>query len=303
MQLIQLKIRGLGNVPETDWMVIKSPVTIFRFDDQSVARSLMLAMQTLNPPFDCRKIDPFQEYPTKSVNRDGHQKVIQPSRRTISFAIFNSSPSLVTELGSISELFYETDRIEVGRRLNYSRWISFVELAASSRWSEIEADIKQLQKIVPASAPFQEPIRNLIIGMNCSDRIKGETATLLDEWLSDIRTHHVDKKVIASVIEKVRRSSNFKEAQRIVKTRIPLFLVSGMNDLRNTLEKSQRNNSIEPIRFPPVMLVDLLDNSNEEIIQLLNSLHESTAEKNQYLCFISKRCPLPDRYKLLSVSG
>ena len=68
-------------------------------------------------------------------------------------------------------------------------------------------------------------------------------------------------------------------------------------------EKSQRNNSIEPRRYPPVMLVDLLDNSNEEIIQLLNSLHESTAEKNQYLCFISKHCPLPDRYNLLSVNG
>lgn len=290
-------------MPETEWIPIKSPVTIFRFDDRSVARSLMVAIQTVNPPFDCRKIAPFQKYPTKRVNRDGYQKIIQPSRRTISFAIFNSSPSLVSELGSISELFYETDRIEVGRRLDYSRWISFIELAASSRWSEVESDIKRLQETVSASAPLQEQVRNLILEMNSADRIKGEAATLLDAWLSDIRTHHGDQKVIASVIEKVRRASNFKDAQQIVKTRIPKFLVSGINDLQYTLEQSQRTDSAEPNRFPPVILVDLLDNSDEDIIQLLNSLHESTAEKNQYLCFINNRCPLPDSYDQLTVSG
>ena len=91
------------------------------------------------------------------MTQNGHTRRINPAKRTIALAVFNATPDLVQELSSIGDWFYETDRIEVGRRFDYSRWINFVELASSTRWSEISSDIEDLLAGRPAKLPRQGP--------------------------------------------------------------------------------------------------------------------------------------------------
>jgi len=302
MQLIQLKIRGLGNVPQTSWVPVKPDMTIFQVNDKPAARHLLQAIQTINPPYDCGKEQPFREYPTEIITASGHRKHIQPFRRTIALAVFNAPPSLVTELGSITSLLFEADRLEVGRKLDYSRWINFVELASSSRWSEISADILSMVDRASFPGTRQKKIRHLVGEMKSTDRINGETMNVLDDWLTDLRTYQRDTDRIDAVIEKIRRAAYFSDARRLVENRMPLFLSYRMDEFRHITGEQHRAGSDKSPRFPPVMLIDLLDESDPDIPRLLDTLHDAVVPQNQCLCFIPGNCSLETRYHRAAVS-
>lgn len=302
MQLIQLKIRGLGDVPETSWIPIKPNVTIARVNDQTAGRHLLHAIQTVNPPYDCLEELPFRNYPAEIITDTGYRKRIQPFRRTIALAVFTSPPALVAELGSITDPLYETDRIEVGRRLDYSRWINFVELASSSRWSEVSADVQRLADAASLSVPRQKPVLHLIGEMKSTDRIKGDPLNLLDDWLTDLRTCSADTDLIDSVMEKIRRAAFFADARRLVEKRMPLFLSSNLEKCIGFSGEAQRSGSEAQNRFAAIMLVDLLGSSDSDVNNLLDSLHNTGRSQNQYLCFIDEHCSLRARYNQMAIS-
>ncbi len=143
MNLIKMKIRGLGTTPETHWLDIGKGLTLFHLPGPETAKAFIKAIQTINPPYHCRTQKPYSDMP-KTIKDNGHTRIIKSQKRTVSIGVFTSTPPLVEQLAACSPLFYETDRIEVGRRLDYSRWINFIELASSTRWSEISEEIKEL---------------------------------------------------------------------------------------------------------------------------------------------------------------
>lgn len=311
MQLTQLKIRGLGTVPETGWIPIKPRVTIFRTSDDSTARCLQNAIQTINPPYDCREKHPFADYPTEIITASGHRKRIQSYRRTISFAVFSTPAPMVLELGSLTSALYETDRIEIGRRLDYSRWINFVELASSSRWSEVSADIRKL--VDPASSLdiLPEQVQQLIGTMKDTDRVKEESAQILDDWLSGLQNRVTDIQLVQSVREKVRRWALFNAARQVVEKRLPLFLSSDMAGLNATSGESIQIGAANSASSQPIMLLDFLHGSDTEVNRRLDSLHDPGLHPHQYLCFIGKHCRLQtgyeqavvDEHNILAASG
>lgn len=275
MRLLQLKIRGLGELPETDWLQIDRRINVISFED-SVAGTLFLkAIESLKPLTDCRITQPFQGLPLETRTHDGHRKVINPAKRTIAMGIFDSPASLVRELGLITPHLYETDRIEVGRRLDYSRWINFVELASSSRWSQISEDLRRLCDKIRRHQPGRERIKHLLTTMADSDRIKGHTARELEEWLDNLKSNQEVGPVVKDILEKVARWRQFKEARQLIEDRLPLMLRlplinCSVSEMTTKIEDAAKQSSM-----PPIMLIDLIDErssaSVDECIALIQS--------------------------------
>lgn len=221
MKIVQLRVRGLGSAPVTKWIKMKPGLNLVEFSNPEEGRRFLQAIQTLNPPYDCRSILPFDDYPLQE-ERDGYTRQISPKRRTIAMSVFNTESDLVRKLGAITPLLYETDRIEIGRRLDYTRWINFVEIASSTRWGEVSIDIEHLLGSEYTSDKDRKAIHQTIKALNDSDRIKGGLADQLESWLTKLRSLHLDQGTyIDDILEQVRRSSCFSEARGVVEKTLP----------------------------------------------------------------------------------
>lgn len=235
MKLIQARIRGLGTLMESRWFDLSPQLNLFQFPDskgQIYGENFLRILQTINPTYAIQTVKPFASYP-KFIEQDGYPRRVNPTKRTVSLAVFTATPSLVKKLGSISEWLYETDRIEVGRRLDYSRWINFVELAASTRWSEISADMQTLLDQVQHSSPYlTSPLTDIISSLKPADRIKNELADQLIHWLQNLppelqKDFH---QLIEPMISAAMRADHFRTARQMVRTRLPLFVLLGSSD-------------------------------------------------------------------------
>ncbi len=229
MKLIQAKIRGLGSTMESCWFTLGPRLTLLHFPDALAGSNFLRALATINPPYACHTTRPFQHFP-RIIHKEGITRRIFPHKRTIAFSVFSATPKLVEELAAISPLLYETDRIEVGRRLDYSRWIGFVELALSTRWSEIVAPLQQLcdwaAAITPEiAAPFAEICRT----RKPSDRIKNELRDTLITWMHALPSQREEciEHLFDTTMQAILRVDHFHAAQERVKTRLPLFAVLG----------------------------------------------------------------------------
>ena len=286
MRLRQLKIRGVGCFPVTDWVMLSTTVTLLRFPNRLAGEHALKAIQCLNPPFDCRINQPFKDLPLETVSASGLRRVIAPEKRTIVFGIFDTPASLVKELGAISRPLYATDRVEVGRRLDYSRWINFVEIASSSRWSEVSEDIKDLlhrESPERADAPH---IYRLLAETAPTDRIKGSLAEQLATWLAGLP----ERDGLNDLVEKVLRASRFSEARAIMVRRLPQFISLRYGEELQRLPHSHAGDN--DAQAAPVLLIDCFDavgpgTPREDPLTVLGSL----AKHCQCLCFADHSHP------------
>jgi hypothetical protein len=239
MELIQAKIRGLGSTMESCWFTLGPQLNLFHFPDTRAGSNFLRALATINPPYSCHATQPFQDFP-RIIHKEGVTRRIFPEKRTIAFSVFSATPKLVEELAAISPLLYATDRVEVGRRLDYSRWIGFVELALSTRWSEVATPLQQLcdwaAAITPAiAARFVEICRD----RKPSDRIKNELRDTLIAWmhaLPSLRDEPIQH-LFDTTMQAILRIDHFHAAQEWVKTRLPLFAVLGRETDHVTLRE------------------------------------------------------------------
>lgn len=273
MRLLQLKIRGLGDLPETVWLQVGPRCTVIGSASRRSAALFIKAIEALNPLVSCRDTRPFDKIPLETTTPNGYKKLIDPAKRTIAFGIYDSPSSLVHELGDIAAPLYETDRIEVGRRLDLSRWINFVELSASSRWSEVSGEIFRLFSKSGESGCGRNEVAPLIDSLADSDRIKGETAVKLAAWLNDLSKQLPDLDVSAT-LEKVERWQRFKEARRLVEKRLPLMISVPPPAPAGAALKRKVSEVSGCGSMAPVILVDLFE-------------HSSTAEAEKKLRAIS----------------
>ena len=99
MRLLQIKLRGLGNLPVTNWVTLSRTLTLLRFTDTQVGRQVLEAVQALNPPYDCLSERPFDNLPMEEAVAGGYRRAIIPEKRTIVIGIFDTPSALVKELG------------------------------------------------------------------------------------------------------------------------------------------------------------------------------------------------------------
>ncbi|GAB6190459.1 hypothetical protein [Desulfocastanea catecholica] len=229
MKLVQARIRGSGPLTQSRWFELSPHLNLLQFPQPKYGSNFLRMLQTINPPYAIESVKPFADFP-KYITEDGHTKRIHPSKRTVALAVFSATPGLVKELATISPALYETDRIEVGRRLDYSRWINFVELAASTRWSEIADNIRILldeaQRLVPEHS---HPLVDIIRSLKPADRIKDTLQDLLAHWLDDLppALWQSFRQHIETTRTAVLRADHFQAARDTVRCRLPLIVALG----------------------------------------------------------------------------
>ena len=231
MKLVKARIRSTGKLRESQWFEVSPQLNLFQFPGAKgpeQGRNFLRILQTINPPYAVRTRDPFADLPG-SIDQDGHTRRINPAKRTVALAVFNAPPTLVRKLTSIGEWFYETDRIEVGRRLDYSRWINFVELASSTRWSEISSEIEELSTKSSRIAPESSVPPSDLHTLKPTDRIIGQLPDTLVRWLHTLPQEMQKncRQLIEETDTKIMRAVHFQTARDIVRTRLPLFVVLG----------------------------------------------------------------------------
>jgi len=251
MELIQARIRGLGKLKESQWFELSPHLNLFQFpdqkglNDQTFATNFLQLLQTINPTYDIEKIQPFANFPN-FTKQGGYTRHINPAKRTVALAVFSATPSLVKELAVADEWLYETDRIEVGRRLDYSRWINFVEIAASTRWSEISDNIQILLDQVQNLRPdLTIPLDDIFHSLKPADRIKNELQEQLAHWLKNLpaEVQKSSGQLIESTFSAVMRADHFQTARDIVCSRLPLFVTLG-NSISHSNTKKEETHSL-----------------------------------------------------------
>lgn len=271
MKLIQARIRGLGTFMESRWFDLNPHLNIFQFPEQKYGRRFLRILQTINPPYAIKSLEPFSDFP-KYIDQDGHTKRLNPAKRTVALAVFSATPRLVKELAAIDPLLYETDRIEVGRRLDYSRWINFVELASSTRWSEISDDIQTLLNQTQHLAPDQaSPVADIIKNLKPTDRIKNSLQNQLVSWLQNLppEIRKDSAQLIDTTTTAVLRAEHFHAARKIVRDRLPLFV-----------ELDCSNATIDTLRQQTVVDANRDAASPQHLLHLISSKAESLGKKS-----------------------
>lgn len=227
MKVIQAKVRGHGPIMASRWFDLSPRLNLLHYPDDGRRALFLRTLATLNPLSFCRDTSPFTELPP-FTERQGHITRIHPEKRTVALATFGATPNLVRELAAVSPHLYETDRIEVGRRLDYTRWINFVEVASSTRWSEIAEGFHQVMNLVEKDIPERTAyLAGKIASLQASDRIKDGRDTILAEWLQALPTALIgnSRQLVDDLLTAVLRAEHFRTARRIVEKRLPLFMV------------------------------------------------------------------------------
>lgn len=219
--------------------------------------------------------------------------MVRPEKRTIVFGIFDSPPTLVRDLAAITTYLYEADQIEIGRRLDYSRWINFVEIPSSSRWSELSADIEKLSESLPGESAPPPDVRRLLQELKPTDRIKGTAGDQLAEWLVTLKKNGPDEVHLETTLKKVLRWKRFNEARHTLDLVFPLFIPVRLafDGLHQKLQELAEISA--EAMFPPIILLDFLEVSlprktDENIASFLRDL----SARFQCLWFTSE--PPPD---------
>lgn len=255
MKLVKAKTRGLGPVIESRWIDLSPHLNLFHFSDSQKGYRFLQCLQTINPPFSCESLAPFADFP-EFITVRGYQRKVVASKRTVALGVFGATPELVTELGALTPLLYETDRIEVGRRMEYSRWSNFVELASSTRWSEAQSEMSSLLSQIEQKRPeFFSTISELTDQLQPSDRVKGTLGkSLLNILLRLKKSWDTDCPAeLESLIEKAKRHRYFHEAREIVYRRLPLFVLinkdNGLANFHNDPSPDGNFAKVDPFKY------------------------------------------------------
>ncbi len=246
MKLIKAKVAGHHVVKNSGWFSLNKKLTILAGPDGSGKTTILKSLLTINPVEVQEQFYTLSDYPDHFFTK-GYRRQINPSKKTIAFGVFTCSRKLLYRLGAIDPVLFETDRIEVGRRLDLSRWITFVEIATSTRWSEIAEDFYSFRDFLTSQTGTQELSDrfDLIKALKKTDRIKGEAAEKLNSLLKDAEKF-IDAKhrsLFDSIHFGVNRSERFKNARQDVSENLPFFYYfSGSQLLQTEFDLTNQEN-------------------------------------------------------------
>ena len=231
MQFIKARLRNPSR--SSRWFDLSPTSTVIHVNNKEQAGSLLATLSSLSPIENLQETRPFKDV-SLVENVNGYTRRITPSKRTVALGIFVGSPELVTELGQLNDALFEVDRIELGRRLDHSRWMNFVELASSSRWGEITESLQRLTKMLPSH--HAEIYKKLIDTYPPSERIKGDVyrafSVMLNAFTPSSKT---EADLLQSIRNTADRAIDFSRAKTLVKKRLPYIVCVGSHSHRTRL--------------------------------------------------------------------
>ena len=275
MKLIQVKTRGTGPLLESNWIPLSRGLNQFYFSNPYEGTTFLRALQSLHPLYSCAAADPFAELP-RFEKQGNHTRHIQASKRTIALGVFGATADLVNELGVIDQNLYETDRIEIGRRLDYSRWINFVELSSSTRWKEIEPNISELFDHLPQqNEKLSNEVMEFLQTLAGTDRIRDDVANRLISYLSLLEDTGKEKALFNETVECIKRAAHFQTAREVVFKRLPLFIYFNehgyINFPGNNITNSPSNDHNELIQYLKERQVLGLSPATDDIVERIKT--------------------------------
>ncbi|WP_419174116.1 hypothetical protein [Desulfosediminicola sp.] len=280
MRLIQAKARCVEGVHDSGWFVPGGETTVIYDPEGKSISPLFSALQALNPPYDIREKKPFLSHP-KVWQQGSYGRKVIPEKKTAVMMVYSAVPDLVRELAELDESLFETDRIEVGRRLDYSRWITFVEISASGRWSDVKEGFQQLRTLVK-SREDQERC-SFMDDLQGTDRLKGDLADNCRNWLNWLNNTISDlsdeeSSVYENCLQRVNLAGRFDRARQHVEKWLPPTLAIGCNHFEG---KSWSLQSEEQIGAAACLLkranIDLLQGGAGLLFEARESLAGTTA--------------------------
>lgn len=275
MKLVKFRIVGHPRHNDTKWRDVGRGLTLLDFGNQALAADILLALQSLSPPYDIDTVQPFQYFPQYMTKGRTTKKII-PAKKTAAFVVVSKTLPLVRQLGALDPILYELDRIELGRRRDLSLWSNFVEIASSSRWSDLRPVV---EKLLPTAPNWQvnsalSRLSEYCAAFRDTDRIKGEVARELASRLAALESnmdpgHH---ELVEQALYFVQRHDRFQEAKNIMLQQLPLFLLlSGQHlrqhffEVKGRAGPSVTNGMTDPLGF---LLTELYkDNPPEDSLQ------------------------------------
>ena len=267
MQLLQGKIRCLQRIPDSGWFRLGPGLTLVQGFDREIVSTVLRSLETVNPLYDCEAAAPLDQALETWEQGAYHRPVIR-EKKTAVFTIFVADPELIKALSLLEDALIQTDRIEVGRRLDYSRWISFIELSASARWSEIAEAMNHLRshrdRVEEGAGKGEKSFFDVV---KPSSRIKDELAQHCREWLLKHEASWTgpDTELFRSCLDRVNVHERFKRARRFVAEYLPPII------------RLKPENELRPV-------------------YILDELHSGAAAHNPVTQLMRRLC---DRYNLL----
>jgi hypothetical protein len=226
LHLLTFRVVGHPAIANSQWIRIERGTSILRGARDEQLQALLQMLQTINPPYDIHAADPFRDLPRSFVGPEYNRRII-PSKKTAAIAVFAASPDLARELAVIDPLYFAADRVEFGRRRDYSLWTNFVELAGSARWSEMEPAVSEmLSRIGREGETAVNRLHSVIAGLRGTDRIRGQIESDLEERLEALRPFLPEKLLsgLDTCIHIAKRAQHFRQARQKAWERLPCLL-------------------------------------------------------------------------------
>jgi len=274
MKLLQAKLRGTGPLLSSNWFQLSSGLNQFHFENRSAGTLFLRSLQTLSPLFTCSIEDPFNPLPCFE-KRGNYQRHIQPSKRTIALGVFAATADIVQELGVLDQNLYETDRVEIGRRLDYSRWLNFVELSSSTRWKEVKTSIHQLFELLPQQGDLRNEAEQFAEPLGPTDRVKGSVSERLLVFLGHLEATTKELDIYSETVELIRRHDHFQTARKIVFKRLPLLIYFNPNGdispLASTAQHLEKGDHAELLEYMKATTKEISSPSTDTTLERIIS--------------------------------
>lgn len=280
MKIVKFRVVGHPRHKDTEWRPVGHGLTLLDFGNEALAADILLALQSLSPPYDIGAVQPFNAFP-QYISTGSTTKKIIPAKKTAAFVVLSNTVPLVMQLAAIDPDLYELDRTELGRRRDLSLWSNFVEIASSSRWSEIRPMVEKLLSTA-ASRQTGTPLSRCAeycTALKDTDRIKGEVARKLESRLTALGPHlgSSQHKLVEQALYCVHRHDRFMVARKTMLQHLPLFLfLSSHHLIQQRFEVAKITGS------------SVANGKTEPLGYLLTELYQSHAPEDDLGLFVDR---------------
>ncbi len=278
MKLLRAKVENYRSILDTDWFEIEPTKTILVGPNEAGKTAVLKALEALNPPGGSSNFVPLRDFPRAKYS-DIQQKKLDPDAIVVVKAVFELDDAIKAKLQELGAFFSEVSQVEVGRRLNNRRYVSFLGLSDGMSWSDIQRPLARIKLAIKTGGAPEEHLTKLdtiTATFQPYSSIQSDRAKNILAWLNESAAYVPDQDVKAfnDLQVLVNKSEVMQQARNLVADSMPTFVyyanyyrVRPRIHLRQLAERISTNSVDEDYDFGNMRLLDLLGLSAAELAQ------------------------------------